>query len=174
MTHEEAEEEWTERFYPLRMKKWAPTLLTSDVIIPTDSLIKMIHYTWELGRITSLDVDLEIVFSSPSEAIFMPLFLTDERRSFKYLTNTAITKKLIDKAVELGGKSYGYGLWNSFHFKKSEPNRRDELIKLKKQLDPNNILNPGKSYTAQSKFGIPLPGIVYSSFLEGLWLIGRV
>lgn len=170
----EAWDEWNERFYPLRIKKWGPTVLTSDVLIPARALHDMVLYSWKLGRDAGMDVELEAIFTSPEHVLYFPLFLSDERKPMKYLTHTAITKKLIDEAVKHGGRSYGYGIWNSFHLKKSEPERKKELTALKKQLDPNTILNPGKTIEARSKFNLALPAPLYSLFLDALWVFGKV
>ncbi len=169
----EAEFEWGERFYPLRIKKLGPSVLTSDVIVPSSQLEEMIQYAWQLGRHASVDVELEIIWLSPDRVLFFPLFLSDERRTFRYLSHSAITKKLIDRAIAVGGRSYGYGLWNSFHFKTSEPNRRRELTDMKRMLDPNNIMNPGKTLQAKTRFGLALPKPLYSGLLETLWQLGR-
>lgn len=168
----EAELEWDDRFYPLRIKKLGPTVLTSDVLVPSSRLIEMIQYAWQLGSDASMDVDIETIWVSSDHVLFFPLFLSDERHSLRYLSHSAITKKLIDRAIAIGGRSYGYGLWNSFHFSASEPARRKELVKMKRLLDPNDILNPGKTITAKTRLGLPLPKAVYAGFLEALWRLG--
>lgn len=169
---EEAEFEWSERFYPLRIKKLGPTVLTSDVLVPSNRLIEMIQYAWQLGCDASADVEIENIWISPDQVLFFPLFLSDERRTFRYLTHSAITKKLIDRAITMGGRSYGYGVWNSFHFAASEPTRRKEFAKLKPLLDPNGVLNPGKTLTAKTRLGFSLPKVMYTVFLETLWRLG--
>ena len=169
---EEAEFEWSERFYPLRIKKLGPTVLTSDVLVPSNRLIEMIQYAWQLGCDASADVEIENIWISPDQVLFFPLFLSDERRTFRYLTHSAITKKLIDRAITMGGRSYGYGVWNSFHFAASEPTRRKEFAKLKPLLDPNGVLNPGKTLTAKTRLGFSLPKVMYTGFLETLWRLG--
>ena len=168
----EAEFEWSERFYPLRIKKLGPTVLTSDVLVPSNRLTEIIQYAWQLGCDASTDVEVEAIWVSSDQVLFLPLFLSDERRSFRYLTHSAITKKLIDRAIAIGGRSYGYGLWNSFHFAASEPTRRKEFTKMKHLLDPNGILNPGKTLTAKTRLGFPLPRTLYAGFLETLWRLG--
>jgi glycolate oxidase len=170
---EEAEFEWSERFHPLRIKKLGPTVLTSDVLVPSDRLIDMIQYAWQLGCDASMDVEIETIWVSPDQVLFFPLFLSDERHSLRYLSHSAITKKLIDRAIAIGGRSYGYGLWNSFHFGASEPTRKKEMSKLKRLLDPKSILNPGKTFTAKTRLGFSLPKSLYAAFLETLWRLGR-
>ena len=170
---EEADFEWNERFYPLRIKKLGPTVLTSDVVVPSNRLSEMIQYVWQLAHDASMDVEIETIWTSQDEVLFFPLFLSDERRTLKYLSHSAITKKLIDRAIAMGGRSYGYGLWNSFHFTASEPSRRKEFIKMKELLDPNGILNRGKTLTARTRLGLPLPKVLYAGFMETLWLLGR-
>jgi len=170
---EMARHEWDERFYPLKIKKWGPTVITSDVLLPIDELESFVIHAWSLGRKLKVDVDLEIIYTSPSEAISFPLFLTDERK-LSYMGHLTVAKKLIDYAIKHGGKSYGYGLWNSVHLGKSEPDRKKELERLKRMLDPNNVLNPGKTIKMSSKLGISLPRPLYSMFLEALWIMRRV
>jgi len=169
---EEAEFEWSERFYPLRIKKLGPTVLTSDVLVPSNRLIEMVQHAWQLGCEASMDVEIENIWVSPDQVLFFPLFLSDERRTLRYLSHSAITKKLIDRAITMGGRSYGYGVWNSFHFTASEPTRRKEFAKLKTLLDPNDVLNPGKTLTAKTRFGLSLPKVLYAGFLETLWRLG--
>ncbi len=169
---EEAEFEWNERFYPLRVKKLGPTVLTSDVVLPSSRLAETIQYAWQLGSDASMDVEIETIWISPGQVLFFPLFLSDERHTLRYLSHSAITKKLVDRAIAMGGRSYGYGLWNSFHFGASEPARRREFSRMKQLLDPNDILNPGKTLKAKTKLGISLPKILYAGFLETLWRLG--
>ena len=148
-------------------------MLTSDVVVPSNRLNEMIQYAWQLAHDASMDVAIETIWISQDQVLFFPLFLSDERRTLKYLGHSAITKKLIDHAIAMGGRSYGYGLWNSFHFTASEPARRKEFIKMKELLDPNDILNPGKTLTARTRLGLPLPKVMYDGFMETLWRVGR-
>jgi FAD/FMN-containing dehydrogenase len=170
---DEADFEWNERFYPLRIKKLGPTVLTSDVVVSSDHLAEMIQYAWQLAHHASMDVEIETIWISPDQILFFPLFLSDERHTLKYLSHSAVTKKLIDRAIKLGGRSYGYGVWNSFHFAASEPARRREFVRMKELLDPNGILNQGKTLTARTRLGLPLPKVIYSGFMETLWRLGR-
>lgn len=169
---QEAELEWAERFHPLRIKKLGPTVLTSDVVVPSNRLAEMIRYMLQLGCDASMDVEIDSIWISRDQVLCFPLFLSDERRAIHYLRDSAITKRLIDGAISMGGRSYGYGLWNSFHFATSEPIRMKELIKLKRVLDPNNILNRGKTFTAMTKFGFHVPRFMYKALLECLWRVG--
>ncbi len=170
---EEAEFQWGERFYPLRIKKLGPTVLSSDVVVPSDHLVEMVQYMWQLGCDASMDVEIETIWISPKQVLLFPLFLSDERRALRYLSHSSITKKLIDRAIALGGRSYGYGIWNSFHFGASEPTRKKEMAKLKRLLDPNCILNPGKTISTKIRLHFPIPRRLYAAFLDVLWQLNR-
>lgn len=170
---EDAEFEWSERFYPLRIKKLGPTVLTADVVVPSNRLIEMVQSVWQMGCDASMDVEIEMIWISPDQVLLFPLFLSDERRMLRYLSHSAITKKLIDRAIAMGGRSYGYGLWNSFHFAASEPKRRKEMSDLKRLLDPNGVLNRGKTFTAETRFRFSIPKSLYGAFLDTLWRLGR-
>lgn len=169
---EAAEREWEERFYPLRIKKWGPTVVTADILLPSKSVEDLIVYSWKLGKELRVDIDMEIMYVSKNEVVTFPLFLTDERRT-SYIVHLSVAKKLIDYAIKNGGRSYGYGMWNAAIMGKSEPDRKRELTKLKRILDPKEILNPGKTIKLKSKYGITLPGSLYSIFLNMLWFIRK-
>jgi ferredoxin len=66
---------------------------------------------------------------------------------------------LTKAAVGLGAEPYGLGLWNAAfinHLYNQE--KRRDLKAYKKKADPNNIMNPGKSFSSGSK---GLSGIVF-------------
>ncbi len=171
LSEEEARLEWEERFYPLRVKRAGPTLLAADLLVPTSGLMGMTRYARKLARDASIGVGMDIIAVARDQTIVLPMFFSDERKTFRFMSHTAIIKKLIDFVLQKGGRPYGYGVWNSFHINRAEPERARELKLLKKKLDTKNILNPGKTFTASTRFGLPLPGLVYKTGLELMWFL---
>ncbi|MEM2910380.1 MAG: FAD-binding oxidoreductase [Nitrososphaerota archaeon] len=171
---DEARREWEERFYTLRIKKWGPSILGNEFIIPVHKILDIVKYCWHLGNQAHLDVEVEVMFISRDKALMFQLFLCDERKSIRYLTEAAITKKVLDAAIKAGGKPYGYGLWNFPFMERAEPEKKRELKSMKGVLDPQNVLNPGKTIGAELMLGIPLPGKLYSTFMDGVWVLRKV
>lgn len=171
---DEARREWEERFYTLKIKKWGPSILGNEFIIPTHKILDIVKYCWQLGNQAHLDVEVEVMFISKDKALMFQLFLCDERKPIRYITNAAITKKVLDAAIKVGGKPYGYGLWNFPFMKIAEPEKKRELERMKSMLDPQNILNPGKTIGAELMLGLPLPGKLYSTFMDSVWVLRKV
>lgn len=171
---DEARREWEERFYTLRIKKWGPSILGNEFIIPVHKILDMVRYCWQLGNQAHLDVEVEVIFISKDEALMFPLFLCDERKPIRYLMSAAIAKKVLDVAIKVGGRPYGYGLWNFPFMEIAEPEKKGELERMKSTLDPQNLLNPGKTIGAEVTLGLPLPGKLYSTFMDGVWVLRKV
>ena len=174
LPEEEAQLEWEERFYPLRVKRIGPTLLAADLLVPTHAVVETTRYAQKLAADAEIEAGMDVIAVARDQTIILPMIFSDERKTLKFMSHMAIIKKMIDFVIKTGGRPYGYGIWNSFHLNRAEPERAGELISLKKKLDPKDILNPGKTLTAGTRFGLPLPGVVYNSGLGLLWALRGV
>lgn len=174
LPEEEAQLEWEEKFYPLRVKRIGPTLLAADLLVPTKAVVEITTYAQKLAEGAGIAVGMDIVAVARDQTIILPMLFSDERKTLKFIAHIALVKKLVDFTMESGGRPYGYGVWNSFFLNRAEPERSKELKSLKKKLDPKNILNPGKTFTAGTRFGVPLPRAIFSSGLELMWALRKV
>ncbi|MFB6214706.1 MAG: FAD-linked oxidase C-terminal domain-containing protein, partial [Candidatus Bipolaricaulia bacterium] len=135
-----AEEEWEDRFYPLRMKQLGPSLVPSEGIIPLESLTSVVE---ELeGKYPELA--LEGHFAGTDELTLLTFMLTDERAptyTFDFSKSLSVLKTI----VEHGGKPYSTGLYLTG---KAEKLLGEERVKgfrnYKRKYDPNELFNPGK------------------------------
>jgi ferredoxin len=93
-------------------------------------------------------------------ALIMTNFLCDSRK-FKYYIDLPLTMMLTQTAISMGAEPYGLGIWNAGfinHLYNSE--KKQELLAYKANVDPNNIMNPGKFFGIKSKF-FNVPGVVF-------------
>ena len=158
---------WDERFYPMRVKKKGPSLLAAEFIIPSDSLEKVINETNSLFKKRNIEVMTEVHIIAPKKALVMATYLTDERKTEKYIEHLLIIDSALKIAFKHGGMPYGTGIWNAIYINKRFSSKELEALKaLKKKLDPNSILNPGKFFEFRTKFGPVLP------FLHSLGMMG--
>jgi ferredoxin len=104
-----------------------------------------------MGGYFGVKVCIDSYIIDSEKALIMSTFLCDSRKK-KYYINVPLVSMLTKAAVALGAKPYGLGLWNSafIHDLYSRAKQRD-LKAYKAQVDPNNILNPGKSFSLGSK-----------------------
>mgnify|MGYP001038799269 CR=1 FL=1 len=174
LPEEEAQLEWEERFYPLRVKRVGPTLVAADLLVPTSAVVKTTTYAQKLAGDAGIAVGMDVIAVGNDQTIILPMFFSDERKTLRFISHIALVKKLIDFTIGTGGRPYGYGVWNSFFVSRAEPERARELRSLKKKLDLNNILNPGKTLEAGTRFGLPLPGVIYNLSLGLMWALRKV
>jgi FAD/FMN-containing dehydrogenase/ferredoxin len=142
---------WNERLFGMKTKRLGPTILASEVIIPITSAAAFIEKAKKMGGHFGVEIYIDSYIINAHKALIMSTFLCDSRTK-KYYINMPLVSILTKAAVALGAEPYGLGLWNAsfIHDLYSSAKLRD-LKAYKAQVDPNNILNPGKSFSLGSK-----------------------
>ena len=137
--YEDASELWKDRFYPLRIKKKGPSLVSVEILLPFKAL--EVFY----GGVRKLKTQHAIQsYFSRGEANVIVLIPSDEREK-KFTQDWKKAFKLLKTGMNLGGRPYATGLYLA-HLSKRALNQYDELLKFKKEVDPQNLLNPGKIF----------------------------
>lgn len=145
--------EWDERFYPIRLKALGPSLIPSEVNVPTDKLSRLIQET--RGK-TKEFAFYGTLTNNGSQAAVLTYALDDERRRgfpLAYATSFA----LIKAAQRLGGRPYTIGMY--FTDSAELLLGKDKLLKIyqfKKKVDPKHIMNPGKVFPRSLDKSSPL------------------
>ncbi|MFC1992929.1 FAD-binding and (Fe-S)-binding domain-containing protein [Chloroflexota bacterium] len=135
--------EWGERFYPTRLKALGPSVIPSEVLIPTEKLQQLVKEM--KTKIKGLTFNGTLI-NNAAETVVMSYALDDVRR--RWFTLAYPTSLIpIQIAKKLGGKPYSIGMILTdsaeLYFGK------DKLLKayeFKQKIDPENIINPGKVF----------------------------
>jgi len=141
---------WNERLFGMKSKRLGPTILASEVIIPIKAAAGFIAVAKKLGHRFAVEICIDSYIVDEERALIMATFLCDSRTR-RYYVDLPLATLLTHAAVKLGGKPYGLGLWNAAfinHLYSREKQR--DLKAYKAQVDPNNILNPGKFFRVNS------------------------
>jgi glycolate oxidase len=125
----------------------APTTILEDATVPRSELAKMIRFIQEVAVCHRLRI---ATFGHMGDGNLHPTFLTDERNAPEMERVEHAMQEIFDYAVKLGGTitgEHGVGIAK----KKFLPgalgeNSLDLMRQLKRALDPENILNPGKIF----------------------------
>lgn len=166
-----AKDEWEERFYYMRIKKAGPTLLAGEVTFPISKLENVLEETRKIKKKHGLRLGVKAFVISKDTILYMPMFLADERKRWKYLAILPVINEITEVGLKAGGGPYGIGIWNAFFLKAFYgPQKVKELKERKKRLDPKDIMNPGKLYQVKTKFGIPLWGSLFKIGTSLLWI----
>lgn len=169
IAEDSAEAEWQERFYPMRIGRLGPTLLGGETMVPVEQLEPVLSAIRSLGRKYHLKIGTEAHVISKGWVVVLALYLADERKTLGYLTKLAVIRDIVRIGLSNGGKAYGLGLWSAVYAKQLLGKEYlKELRGVKKRLDPEGILNPGKFFRADTRFGIPIAMPLYATLMDVL------
>lgn len=156
---------WNERLFGMKTKRLGPTILASEVIIPIKFAATFIKKAKKMGAYFGVEICIDSYIINSQKALVMSTFLCDSRKK-KYYINLPLVSILTKIAGELGAEPYGLGLWNSafinYLYSKA---KRQEMMEYKSLVDPNNILNRGKSFSTGSK---KISGLVFKPAVFGM------
>lgn len=123
----------------------APTVLAEDVTVPRNKIPDLIRKVDEICKARGIEYT---VIGHAGDGNLHPSLLTDRKDEEHYRKATEAMEEIISYAVELGGVlsgEHGIGLEKKKFLKKAMHPKAIEFMKgIKRLLDPNNILNPGK------------------------------
>jgi len=141
-----AQHEWKHRFKLMIVKRLGPSLVPAEVVIPLSALGDVMK---EMEQKIALPIVKEGVVIRESsggkpEVVILGFIPCDQRRfNYNFVFSLALTVMKI--AERHGGRTYATGLY--FALKAPEVFGNDRVRRLKQfkaDVDPNNILNPGK------------------------------
>ncbi|MCJ7606139.1 MAG: FAD-binding protein [Dehalococcoidales bacterium] len=143
---EEADKYWAaRRAHFSDISNRAHTILNEDVAVPRDKIAEFIRR----GQESAKKYDVPISFAGHvGDGNFHPVVLTDNRDKEHYARALKCVDEIIGTALSLGGVlsgEHGIGLEKQRFLKQAmDPLAIDIMKQIKKILDPNHILNPGK------------------------------
>jgi glycolate oxidase len=125
----------------------SPTTILEDATVPRSELTKMIRFIQEVAARHNLRIG---TFGHMGDGNLHPTFLTDERNHEEMERVEIAMKEIFDFATGLGGTitgEHGVGLAKKKFLPDAIGNASLTLLRqLKRTLDPDGILNPGKIF----------------------------
>jgi glycolate oxidase len=125
----------------------SPTTILEDATVPRSELTRMINFIQEVGERYRLKVG---IFGHMGDGNLHPTFLTDERNHEEMERVELAMAEIFDFTIKLGGTitgEHGVGLAKKRFLPGALGEASLSLMKqLKRTLDPDNLLNPGKIF----------------------------
>ena len=125
----------------------APTTILEDATVPRSELAKMIRFVANVAKKYQLRIG---TFGHMGDGNLHPTFLTDERNQAEMHRVEEAFKEIFDEAIRLGGTitgEHGIGLAKKSFLPKFAGDAQMRVMReLRRALDPNGILNPGKMF----------------------------
>jgi len=124
-----------------------PTTILEDATVPRSELAKMIRFVGETAAKHRLDV---ATFGHFGDGNLHPTFLTNERDTEEMHRVEAAMQEIFACALSLGGTitgEHGVGLAKKAFLRQQLGDDSHALLKtIKRALDPDGLLNPGKIF----------------------------
>lgn len=166
-----ADHEWNERFYELRTKRAGPSAVLGEVLVPISNMSSMVTAIYKLIKKMKLRAAITGMVGDRNSVIFMPYYLSDERKMIRNMVSLSFVKKLGDLAFEHEGRPAGLGLFFSGNIKKMYGDGSGVMREIKTTMDPYDVMNPGKTTEGLTRFGIPIPSFVMNMGMNVMaWL----
>jgi glycolate oxidase len=122
-----------------------PTTILEDVTVPRTELARMIRFIDQTAAKHQLNI---ATFGHFGDGNLHPTFLTNERDTAEMRRVEVAMKEIFDCALSLGGTltgEHGVGLAKKAFLQQQLGDASYALLKqIKRALDPENLLNPGK------------------------------
>lgn len=139
---------WDDRYYPMRLKRFGPSLIPSESTIPLAKLRDALEeFTEKFGELA-----LEATLINGREAAILSFDLGDERVPLSYALDFTKSLHVMDVAIKHGGSPYSLGLFfTDLAAKRLGERRLEELQAYKQAVDPERIFNPDKAIHCDNK-----------------------
>jgi glycolate oxidase len=127
------------------LAKLKPTLVLEDATVPRSRIPDMVRAIQDIGRRYDLQIG---TFGHAGDGNLHPTILTDKRNADEWRRVESAIDDIFEEALQMGGTlsgEHGTGTAKSRYLEK-ETSAGTILLssRMKRALDPNNILNPGK------------------------------
>ena len=125
----------------------SPTTILEDATVPRSELAHMIRFVEAVARKHRLRIG---TFGHMGDGNLHPTFLTDERNQEEMHRVEVAFHEIFEEAIRLGGTitgEHGVGLAKKSFLPKFAGDAQMRVMReLRRALDPNGILNPGKMF----------------------------
>ena len=125
----------------------APTTILEDATVPRSELAKMIRFVESVAKKHNLRIG---TFGHMGDGNLHPTFLTDERNKDEMHRVEEAFKEIFAEAIRLGGTitgEHGIGVAKKSFLPQFAGDAQMRVMReLRRSLDPNGILNPGKVF----------------------------
>ncbi len=127
----------------------SPTTILEDATVPRSELVQMIEFIQNTAAKFRVRIG---TFGHMGDGNLHPTFLTDEKDEDEMKRVEMAMQEIFDRAIQLGGTitgEHGVGLAKKRFLRNAVGDSSLNVMRLiKRALDPDNLLNPGKIFDA--------------------------
>lgn len=152
---------WNERYFPMKLRRFGPGLLGSEVVLDLKLLPDGMAKASELSGALGLEALFETHFLGDGRGLLLCYYVTDQGNTLAYTLDAVKSFMLTSMLIEHGARPYSIGVWNNAFAYAEDGAKLKALREAKVALDPKGIMNAGKMFSLSGRFG-GLAGVVFS------------
>jgi FAD/FMN-containing dehydrogenase/ferredoxin len=144
---------WNERYFPMKIRKFGPGLLGSEVVVPLEIMADAIEKSMTLCCELGLRPLFEVHFLDDGRGLLLCFYVTDQGNVLTYTMDAIKSMLITSRLIQIGAKPYSIGVW---FFPFSDAEEKDQVKRLldaKRTLDPQGVMNRGKYFSLSGRFG---------------------
>jgi FAD/FMN-containing dehydrogenase/ferredoxin len=152
---------WNERYFPMKIRKFGPGLLGSEVVVPLGKLPDAIAKATDVCSELGLKPLFEVHFLKDGRGLLLCYYVTDQGNTIGYTLDAMKSMMITCALIDLGAKPYSIGVWNHAFSDAEDRAQVEQLRKAKAALDPKGVMNAGKYFSLSGRFG-GAAGVIFS------------
>jgi ferredoxin len=145
---------WRERMFPLRVKRIAPGLLASELILPLEQIAPYVDKAAALGKAFGVTLASECYFLNDGTALTLPVYTFRGANAVDDALKSSLAYVLTQTGIRMNGRPYGTGIWNTPFVQHKYGTRFSDLKRFKKNIDSGSMFNPGKFFELSFRTGV--------------------
>jgi FAD/FMN-containing dehydrogenase len=173
LSDEEAEEHWKDRAYEFRVKRLGPGLVPGSVFVPAGRFEEALDQVYNAISDLGMKAGITGLLADRNTVDILPYYIVDDRKMLKNLAVMAFMKRLSDIALAHGGRPVGVGMWFAQNLGRLHGEGANVMRQVKKALDPDGLMNPGKVVEVGTRYGLAVPATAMNAGLEIMGLLKR-
>ena len=138
LPEEIAKHETDEWFKSMKVKRLGPSFIPAEILVPLEKMDRTFE---EIGKKIKLPVLTEGMVINDGNVVLL-CFMRHSERSLLFNTAFALSLSILKIAEENGGRTYSSGLFFASKRNSVFGERLAEIEALRKEFDPNGIMNP--------------------------------
>ncbi|MGQ9587747.1 MAG: FAD-binding protein [Thermoplasmata archaeon] len=154
---------WNERYFPMKIRKFGPGMLGTEVLMPVPCLADGISQTTKLSAEVGVEPLFEAHFLQGGWSLLLCYFVTDQGNTVAYTLDAFKSLLFARMLMDAGGKPYSIGIWNHPFSIVEDVERVERLKMAKAEMDPKELMNSGKYFALSGRLG----GILSAGFSPG-------